>query len=542
MATPAEVAVGEVQSGNGASPAGDGKSSLRIEFYPFAYALFNEYLTDHCWYCLAESSALKRCTGCSCAWFCNQQCHLLGWKDHRSECKGLKNCSTVPNIEIRLLGRIVVRFKAIKHGKDKTDPNFYLHRTSKRSVMEIWAHTDRIRQDVAAMKKFEDIYKNLYNFYGEKHLVSKDEVFELHCRDFINRHAISDKAYLQEIGKGLYLDLCAYDHSCRPNSIYTCNGFIATLRGLDSSANLYNRDATFYSYIELLSSKQQRRKMLKDTWYFDCQCERCVDPTDDILTSMLCPNCLSDPEILQMFGAPPYKDPVTQMITCPKCHHVVPQEKVLEAINAMRYIDRIVEKEEVQQMPKDDRVPFLNDLLHKFSNILPSINVYFCKIIQLLILMTDPSDYKTLLELHLLSEKCVRFCFPPNHPAVAFHLRNIGIFFSRGGHPHRAQFYLEMAQDIMDFTLDPEHPMSAENRTLLEDTVKEVNQARRIILGNSELSQITRKMDDISVNKPESKQQTEDRVSVPECAVEGKIAESECVVEDDDKDLPELIK
>lgn len=90
-----------------------------------------------------------------------------------------------------------------------------------------------------------------------------------------------------------------------------------------------------------------------------------------------------------------------------------------------------------------------------------------------------------MLETHLLSEKCVRFCLPPNHPAVAFHLRNIGIFYSRCNQPHRAQFYLEMAQEILDFTLDSDHPLSAENRILLEETGEEVRKARRIVLGDS---------------------------------------------------------
>uniref|UniRef100_A0A0N5B0P3 MYND-type domain-containing protein n=1 Tax=Syphacia muris TaxID=451379 RepID=A0A0N5B0P3_9BILA len=458
-------------------------SSSRLIFYPFAYTLFNEYLGNHCWYCLSESTSLKRCTGCSCAYFCNQECHLLGWKDHKIECKGLRNLSTIPNIEVRLLGRIVVRFKAIKQGKDKADPNFYLNRTSKRKIMDIWAHTEKIRQDSVAMEKFEGIYQKLVEFYGKKHLVSKDEVFELHCRDFINRHAISDKAYLQEIGKGLYLDLCAYDHSCRPNSIYTCDGFIATLRSLDNSVNLNDRTSTFYSYIDLLCSKQQRHKLLKDTWYFDCRCERCMDPNDDILTSMLCPNCTEKPETLQIFGTVSYKDPVTQIIKCPKCNNTVQQGRVLEAITAMRDINRIVENGEIEQMPKGERIGFLKDMLKKYSQILPPINVYFCKIVQLLISLTDASDYKTHLDLHLLTENWIRFCLPPNHPGVALHLQNIGIFYARSGNPHRAQFYLERAQDILNFTLGPDHLMTMDNQAHLNNTIEEVKKARRIMLG-----------------------------------------------------------
>ena len=42
-----------------------------------------------------------------------------------------------------------------------------------------------------------EIYEKLANFYDPKVLLSKEQIFELHCRDFINRHAISDRAYLK---------------------------------------------------------------------------------------------------------------------------------------------------------------------------------------------------------------------------------------------------------------------------------------------------------------------------------------------------------
>lgn len=50
------------------------------------------------------------------------------------------------------------------------------------------------------------------------------------------------------------------------------------------------------------------------------------------------------------FGTAPYKDPVTQVITCPKCHKEVDKEYVFEAIEAMRFIDRVIEKHETEQV------------------------------------------------------------------------------------------------------------------------------------------------------------------------------------------------
>ncbi|VDM17236.1 unnamed protein product [Wuchereria bancrofti] len=162
-----------------------------------------------------------------------------------------------------------------------------------------------------------------------------------------------------EIGKGLYLDLCAYDHSCRPNTIYTCNSFVATLRGLTAGVDLRNLNSTHYSYIDLINTTQQRRKLLKDTWYFECHCTRCDDPDDVLLSSILCPNCPVNQisfsfrkkrECLCIFGNVPYKDRNTQIITCPKCHNIVSPEYVVEAIAAMRFIDKIVENREVEKV------------------------------------------------------------------------------------------------------------------------------------------------------------------------------------------------
>lgn len=461
-----------------------GDDSLRIDFFPFAYALHDDQLSVRCWYCLAKSGTLKRCHSCHKGMFCNQKCQVLGWKDHRAECKAFRMHEQMPDVEVRLLGRIVARFKAIKLGKDKEDSNFYTDRTSKRSIMEIWSHTDRIKQDPNAMKKFNGIYDELLAFYGSKAMISKDEVFELHCRNYINRHAISDCGYVEEIGKGLYLDLCAYDHSCRPNTIYTCNGFIATLRGLTASVNLVNLSSTHYSYIDLLNTTQERRKLLRDTWYFECHCERCDDANDAILSSILCPNCPEERERLCIFGDVAYKDRVTQIITCPKCQKKVPPKYVMEAVAAMRFIEQIVENQEIEQMASNEQaVNFLTDLKKRFSELLPKVNVYLCKIIQLLIPLVDQSDSRQLLDLHLEAEECVRFCFPYNHPAVAIHYRSIATFFLRCKQPHRALLYCKKACEILKFTLGMEHSLTIESEALLKDTMEEVEEAKKLIFG-----------------------------------------------------------
>ncbi|KAI1732031.1 MYND finger domain-containing protein [Ditylenchus destructor] len=445
-----------------------------IDFYPFAYALYNEFLSEYCWYCLDEERKHLRCSACSVAIFCNKECQQLAWKDHKFECKALKKCTQVPDIEVRLLGRIVVRHKAISSGNAKEDPTFYKDRHSRRNVMDVWAHTKNIRNDPYAMQKFTDIYARLIQFYDSKALLPKDVIFELHCRDFINRHAISDKAYLKEIGKGLYCDLCAYDHSCKPNTIYTCNGFVATLRPLNANVNLLDRSTTFYSYIDLLCAKQARRKLLKDTWYFQCDCERCVDNSEHVLTSVYCPQCKAKTvsSVLCLFGNKEYKDMESQLIQCPECNETLSKEEVMQALAGMRFIDDLLDKTNFDEMGRSVAIDFLKDLLLKFENMLPKVNIYYCRLIQALIPIIDPADHEQLLQLHLDAEECVRICYPPNHPALAFHLRNIGIFYKSLRQFAMAAKYLSQAHEAFQFVMTPQHQLAHSTTSMLLEVNK----------------------------------------------------------------------
>jgi hypothetical protein len=81
-----------------------GSSEKNLVFYPFAYVLLNDELSNYCWYCLGDKQSLKKCTGCSVAQFCGKKCQSLGWKDHKIECKALKEATSankhIPDVEV----------------------------------------------------------------------------------------------------------------------------------------------------------------------------------------------------------------------------------------------------------------------------------------------------------------------------------------------------------------------------------------------------------------------------------------------------------
>lgn len=85
----------------------------RITFYPFAYALSENFIDKACWYCLKVGNKVNPCDSCKIGLFCSEECLQLGQKDHKAECKGLghiKAIKEVPDVEVRLLGRICYRY------------------------------------------------------------------------------------------------------------------------------------------------------------------------------------------------------------------------------------------------------------------------------------------------------------------------------------------------------------------------------------------------------------------------------------------------
>lgn len=77
-----------------------------------------------------------------------------------------------------------------------------------------------------------------------------------------------------------------------------------------------------------------------------------------------------------------YKDDKTQLITCPECKQKLGQEDVMQALGAMRFIEDILEKSNFDEMGQKNSINFLENLIKRFENLLPKVNIYYCKLIQ----------------------------------------------------------------------------------------------------------------------------------------------------------------
>ncbi|CAD6185086.1 unnamed protein product [Caenorhabditis auriculariae] len=443
-----------------------GSRKITKEFYPFAFVIKNEYFEKFCWGCMKRPPVLQySCTHCEVGRFCSLHCRNESRRDHKVECHMLRKMTDL-GIEERMLARICARWSDIESGKADLDPTFYVNRSSNRTIMQLCAHTEEIRLDERAYGKFKKIFlaveKLLDNNYEN---VTEDIALELYSRSIINRHSLSDPDFTVEIGKGLYLDLCRYNHSCRPNTIYSCDGTTATLRALHDDVDFDNFDETFYSYISLTECLVERRHMIRDSWYFECQCDRCVDPLDCWLTAAYCPHCNAEGVRvpIRLHGPDAYINSENMEIICHLCNRMVSKDYVIDCVGAMRETRLVLDNPQLIILPVEMRLEVLKQHLFLIDQMLPSCNSFFCALVAALVPLLDKVNdaskidlgtSNTLLNIYLDTEEFVRYVFRYAHPAKGMHLFQTGKILESLQRPEEAARYYIEAKRIMSYAFD----------------------------------------------------------------------------------------
>ena len=85
----------------------------------------------------------------------------------------------------------------------------------------------------------------------------------------------------ENIGTALYRANSIFDHSCRPNATTIFSGKKLYIKSLISAASL-ELSQFYISYLDQSLARHSRRAKLSGTWYFDCGCEACEDPDNDL--------------------------------------------------------------------------------------------------------------------------------------------------------------------------------------------------------------------------------------------------------------------
>lgn len=89
-----------------------------------------------------------------------------------------------------------------------------------------------------------------------------------------NAFSICDSE-MNSIGTGIYLGVSIMDHTCTPNAVATFEGKKLSIRMLEDVPCLDFSNISI-TYIDLMSPREERRRILKNAYYFLCTCSRCI--------------------------------------------------------------------------------------------------------------------------------------------------------------------------------------------------------------------------------------------------------------------------
>ena len=197
-----------------------------------------------------------------CSWACRAQDPLHQW-----ECAVLARAGRVPardetRVMVRALGRL-----AVEGGAGDAVPGI----TELRTFQHLLSHKD---QFLASKQKTEDIkvvYEEVQEFLLDE-TPKFDEFVEVLGRLYINGFEICDDK-MESYGWGVYLGPSVLDHSCQPSCTVRFQGRRLTVTAVKALSGL---DQATISYLDPSLPQPVRQAKLRDNYYFQCACPKCV--------------------------------------------------------------------------------------------------------------------------------------------------------------------------------------------------------------------------------------------------------------------------
>uniref|UniRef100_A0A1I8MCF8 MYND-type domain-containing protein n=2 Tax=Musca domestica TaxID=7370 RepID=A0A1I8MCF8_MUSDO len=252
---------------------------------PFAYVLKSQFRKERCDNCLSSTKVMK-CSNCHYVYYCNRACQMEAWPLHKIECPFLKRIypRTVPDAA-RILCRIIIK---LNNGGDM-EKGYYTE-TCFRKFRDLMSHYQEIKHDPRRLEHLESLHAILSEMMQDSAIVPNEaELLTIYGRLITNGFNILD-AEMNSIATAIFLGVSVTDHSCKPNAVATFEGTTLHIQAIEDIECL-DWSKIFISYIDLLNTPEQRRKDLKDNYYFLCICSKCIDSQESLeMESACCPN------------------------------------------------------------------------------------------------------------------------------------------------------------------------------------------------------------------------------------------------------------
>ncbi|XP_040573995.1 N-lysine methyltransferase SMYD2-B [Lepeophtheirus salmonis] len=266
------------------------KGDQILNCYPFSYAFKEEHRDKICDFCFSSVQAkISRCSKCCVIYYYGRQCQKSSWMEtHKHECKFLEMLdSKEPQITLLLIVRTLCKLRNDGgYSKKVSLPN-----GRSRRFGDLMSHKENVLMDPKLNKMFFVFLTMIRNKLGGVLETNESEVLDIFTKISINSASILNGELLN-VGTCLSLEFSSIDHSCRPNALYMFIGRTLVVQALCDIANF---EDVRVGYIDTTKPRFNRQILLKNKYFFDCNCEEC---TEDPLNleklkshSPCCPQC-----------------------------------------------------------------------------------------------------------------------------------------------------------------------------------------------------------------------------------------------------------
>ncbi|XP_061755095.1 histone-lysine N-methyltransferase SMYD1-like isoform X1 [Nerophis ophidion] len=248
-----------------------------------AAVVFDSLADRICHSCFRRQEKLQRCGQCKFAHYCDRTCQRAGWAEHKQECAAIKTYGKAPNENIRLVARIMWRLD--KEGGVVSDMQLT-------TLDELEDHIEDMQED--ELKEFKVDIHNFLDYWPRSSKQHTSDVIS-HVLGLINCNGftVSDQRGLQAVGVGLFPNLCLINHDCWSNCTVILNhgnqSAVNTMYHsqprieLRSLGKIAEGEELTVSYVDFINLSEERRKLLKSQYFFDCTCEHCKNRIKDDL-------------------------------------------------------------------------------------------------------------------------------------------------------------------------------------------------------------------------------------------------------------------
>ena len=437
---------------------------------PFVYYVrpnCRKVVCDWCLKVFENEGILKECSKCKWVYYCDQTCQKEAWiSHHKSECKYLQKQNMLEMVKEHYYGDAqdteefyLKILKTILKLKSKGREEFFkLPNGKKRYFADLVSNADELRK--------QKEQRNLFIEYDFHYLVFKNwlgdatpsftEFFEIIGKWQTNATSMFASNFVNHyhppIAGGLYLGYSILDHSCSPNASWINVGKEMVVRAIEDVENLSEIRISYFDTRAIGDKTHERRKYLRENYFFDCNCARCEDPNSDAkFASLKCKSC------------PGWVHESTKI--CSSCHQTL--KLIDEELN-------IVEKYKNGTLPKFEptmTIKEIKSLLEKYTKIFHGFHKIFKQCVEVVLkspifaLQCQKKDYDAdllWLELRKLWLNYSYGFLPKYHQDFVFFHCSISEACLALKLFDEAEFHLKKAEEICKMAYGKDHPYMQE--------------------------------------------------------------------------------